>query len=72
MTTNAIEGTSCARRSDACSWTPMRPDDAMYETSCGYAWMFLEGGPRSNGMRYCPFCGAELAPDPTDEDDEGV
>lgn len=32
-------------------------DEDVYETSCGAAWVFTEGGPGENGVRYCHKCG---------------
>lgn len=37
------------------------PEELVYQTGCGKLWQFEEGGPRENGVRYCPFCGLLLA-----------
>jgi hypothetical protein len=34
--------------------------DGYYRTSCGNLPHFEEGGPKENGIKYCPYCGKEL------------
>ena len=49
--------------------------ESMWETQCGHAFEFNDGGPLSNGQRYCGYCGgllaeryaSELAPSPAEE-----
>ena len=43
----------------SCVWTP--DDDGVYETGCGQAHMFEDGGPSENHYRFCPYCGYPLA-----------
>ena len=31
-----------------------------YETSCGGNFEFLEGNPKDNEFKYCPYCGGLL------------
>lgn len=50
-----------------CTWTG---SEDCWESSCGVAWTFPEGGPKDNGMRFCHCCGRALVeiPDGTDEE----
>jgi hypothetical protein len=36
-------------------------DYGVWKTGCGKSWMLNDGTPTENGMRYCPFCGREIA-----------
>jgi hypothetical protein len=38
-----------------CAWTQDEEGDWM--ASCGLCWLFEDGGPEENGLRYCPGCG---------------
>lgn len=42
-----------------CSWTPMDDDDmpGTYDTACGRAWSFVDGGPVENDYHFCHGCG---------------
>lgn len=40
-----------------CAW---KRDDDYWETSCGDAFQFADGGPGENNMRFCPYCGRAL------------
>ena len=31
-----------------------------WETACGEAWSFVDGNPRENNCRFCPFCGKKI------------
>jgi hypothetical protein len=46
-----------------CTWSqstdPSMPDT--FAATCGVVWTFTEGGPRENGMHFCPGCGAKVA-----------
>jgi len=57
---------------DPCEW---HETDYAWETGCGEAFVFIEGGPAENKMRYCPYCGRAIAVivvvPPADEDEEG-
>ena len=59
-----------------CEWTvTSNYEDAYWDTSCGEAFVFEEGTPEDNSMKYCPFCGRKLtmrAADPPErwDDDE--
>jgi hypothetical protein len=42
-----------------CDWTE-NSDPDYWETSCGEAFIIIEGTPQDNKMKYCPFCGQEI------------
>jgi len=52
---------------DSCLW---RQDaDGNWDTQCGNAYVFIEGGPKDNQFVFCPYCGGELGEEPYDEQD---
>ena len=42
-----------------CKWK-YNDDDDFYNTSCGEAWVFPEGRPQENGLKFCPVCGKKV------------
>ena len=42
-----------------CEWTH-NDDDGFWETACGEAWRFDDGGPAENSMKFCHSCGNSL------------
>lgn len=44
----------------ACEWTH-NDDDGYWDTSCGKAWRFDDGGPKENNMNFCHCCGKTLS-----------
>ena len=42
-------------------------DPAYWETSCGGAAEFVNGGPSENDFVYCPFCGKKIREEVTDD-----
>lgn len=42
-----------------CEWTH-NDDDGFWETACGEAWRFDDGGPAENSMHFCHCCGKTL------------
>ena len=42
-----------------CDWTH-NEDDGFWETACGEAWRFDDGGPGENNMHFCHSCGNSL------------
>ena len=42
-----------------CEWTH-NDDDGFWDTSCGKAWRFDDGGPKENNMNFCHCCGKTL------------
>ena len=45
---------------DSCQWIE---DDATghWDTDCGNIFEIIEGTPKHNEMKYCPYCGKRLA-----------
>lgn len=44
-----------------CEWSQSDdPDFCWWDSACGEAWTFTDGGPTENGMKFCPYCGKEL------------
>jgi lipocalin len=44
---------------NACLWTYDENHD-YYETECEHAFCIIEGTPKDNDMKYCPYCGKEI------------
>ena len=42
-----------------CEWTH-NEDDGFWETACGEAWRFDDGGPGENNVHFCHSCGNSL------------
>lgn len=42
-----------------CRWTH-DDDNGIWNTACGEAHLFEDGGPAENEHRFCPYCGGEL------------
>lgn len=42
--------------SQHCEWT-YDEHDSKWDSSCGDAWMFCDGGPTENGVKFCQNCG---------------
>lgn len=42
----------------SCTWT--ENVDGNWETSCGEMFVFEDGTPSENGMKYCCYCGCVL------------
>ena len=52
-----------ARLRDAhgeCLWRLENDDTGEWQTGCGESWLFLDGDPVDNDMKFCPFCGKVL------------
>lgn len=43
-----------------CAWSLADEDASIWETACGHAFMFNDGGPQENGAQFCPYCGGKL------------
>ena len=43
---------------EECQW--VADEYESYWTSCGNGWVFEEGGPTDNDMKFCCFCGKHL------------
>ena len=45
----------------SCAWNPVGDIDCyVWETSCGHAFVWEDGGPTENGARFCLYCGKPL------------
>jgi hypothetical protein len=44
---------------NACLWTYDENHD-YYETECEHAFCIIEGTPKDNDMKFCPYCGKEI------------
>ena len=44
---------------ETCTWA--EDWEGNWETSCGEAFIFYDGAPSENGMKFCCYCGKELA-----------
>jgi hypothetical protein len=40
---------------EVCEWT--EDDDANWWTACDNGFVFMDGGPMDNDMKFCPYCG---------------
>ncbi|MCC4118807.1 hypothetical protein LLG90_25985, partial [Aromatoleum toluclasticum] len=40
---------------DACLW--IENNEAIWNTACGEAWSFVDGGPADNNVKFCHGCG---------------
>lgn len=52
---------------ETCEWKLEDDEEGVWYSACENAWIFEEGTPIDNMMKYCPFCGRLLtqrAPDP--------
>lgn len=55
----------------ACKWTEDPDDCKWWDTDCGEAFQFMDGGPPDNSMAFCCYCGKALdAPPPPEARDE--
>ncbi|WP_380692100.1 hypothetical protein [Serratia marcescens] len=41
---------------DGCKWN-YDDIDSKWDSACGDAWMFSDGGPTENGVKFCQGCG---------------
>ncbi|XPP74327.1 hypothetical protein ACN2AS_05435 [Serratia liquefaciens] len=44
---------------DGCQWT-FDEHDSKWDSGCGEAWMFCDGGPTENGVKFCQSCGKPI------------
>jgi len=40
-----------------CTWSLDDEDEGTWASSCGELWLFNEGGPKENRVKYCHHCG---------------
>ena len=43
----------------ACKWIHCADSDS-WDTACGNAHCFIDGGPKENAYKHCPYCGKRL------------
>jgi hypothetical protein len=55
----ALDEHALAGESPVCEWKQDDLDD-LWETSCGQAWTFIDGGPEDNHVRFCHSCGRKV------------
>jgi len=41
-----------------CTWQP--DEEGGWVTACGNRFVIIEGSPKENGMKFCPYCGDEI------------
>lgn len=54
---------------DSCTWTFSNYDDH-WSGTCGAEWVFNDGGPEENGVKFCPKCGKSVAVSSTEGTEE--
>lgn len=52
-----------------CTWTFSNYDDH-WSGTCGVEWIFPDGGPEENGVKFCPKCGNNVAVSATEGTEE--
>ena len=46
-----------------CEWTVdnnLPEDDRLYSTACGEEFLFIDGSPKDNGLKFCCYCGKPI------------
>ena len=56
--------------SNTCRWTQDEWDGDTYSTSCGDAFVFIDGTPEENGCKFCCHCGKPLEQVLLEDDEE--
>jgi len=51
-----------------CDWK--EDCDGNWETECNSIFVFIDGGPKMNGMNWCPYCGKRLVVVPFSDTEE--
>lgn len=49
--------------SKECTWTDTAYNDGCsdgWQTTCGNVWVFINGDPKENNCRFCPYCGGKI------------
>ncbi len=54
-----VEAERDGLRIGSCVWSPSDPEDVdlLWSTTCKHEFVFLDGGPVENEIKFCPFCG---------------
>jgi hypothetical protein len=56
---------------EACVWVlDDNPDVAVWETSCKESFIFMDGTPADNNVKFCPFCGQSVKIENTPSEDQ--
>lgn len=55
--------------SEICTWT-FSDYDSHWSGTCGAEWVFNDGGPEENGVKFCPKCGKSVAVSATEGTEE--
>ena len=45
------------RETGTCVWKWDEHNDDFWDTACGESFCFIDGGPKENHTKYCPYCG---------------
>jgi len=43
-----------------CKWECSEKAEEIWETDCKNRFVFIDGTPKENGFRFCPYCGEEI------------
>ncbi|KKN21679.1 hypothetical protein LCGC14_0923070 [marine sediment metagenome] len=43
-----------------CAWSNENEDYNTWQTDCGNLWQIIDGTPKDNKMRFCPYCGRPI------------
>ena len=55
-----IDKESGSGNDDVCEWKLEDEEANLYLTGCQQRQLILEGTPKENGYRYCPYCGKKI------------
>ncbi|MFS2103610.1 hypothetical protein [Ralstonia sp. Ralssp135] len=55
----AFEAVGQHQTTTDCAWT-YDEHDFKYDSACGEAWCFIDGGPQDNNVRFCQGCGGRV------------
>jgi hypothetical protein len=47
-----------AKKKRKCKWK--EDEDGVWDTECGNRFELIEGAPKDNRMKFCPYCGGVL------------
>ncbi|MCL4432163.1 MAG: hypothetical protein M1300_07575 [Epsilonproteobacteria bacterium] len=58
---DAMAGNEDGPDREKCVWKQSMIDENVWETSCYEHHQFMDGGPKDNNHKFCPYCGKEIA-----------
>lgn len=66
-TLSRVEAERDGMRIGSCVWQPADDggDERHWSTTCKHEFVFLDGGPVENEIKFCPFCGGLVEIDTT-------